>query len=218
VLEYGVGTGRIAIPLARAGIDVTGVDYSQAMLSGLREKLDREEPDVRKRVRIVRGDMRRVRIGRRFPLIVAPFNAILHLYERSDVEQFLQRVRSHLGQKGRFVFDFSLPRADNLGADPNRRYGAPRFRHPGSKSLVRYGERFHYDQFRQVLLISMEFSPEDGSAPWTVPLAHRQFFPREIEALLHYNGFSDLRWFADFTDQPPGPDTDFVVVNCGAAP
>jgi SAM-dependent methyltransferase len=217
VLEYGIGTGRIALPIARAGIHVTGVDFSRPMLAALRAKLLREAPDVRSRVRAVRGDMRRTMLRRRFPLIIAPFNTVLHLYDRIDVERFFGRVRSHLSPGGRFVFDFSLPRAENIGADPNRRYGAPRFRHPRASSLVRYGERFDYDPFRQVLLVNMEFSPEDGTAPWTVPLAQRQFFPREMEALLHYNGFSDLRWSGDFTEDGPDVDTDSIVVSCRAA-
>lgn len=161
--------------------------------------------------------MRTEKLGKRFRLVIAPFNAVLHLYDRVDVERFFARVRAHLAGDGRFVFDFSLPRPENLGADPNRRYGSPRFRHPGVEALVRYRERFEYDPFRQVLLINMEFSPEDGSGHWTVPLAQRQFFPREMEALLHYNGFSDIRWFGDFTDAAPGPDTDFVVASCSAA-
>lgn len=217
VLEYGVGTGRIALPIARAGVEITGVDLSATMLAEFRRKLGREAPDVRGRVRVIRADMRTAKLDRRFPLIIAPFNTILHLYERRDVESFFERVRSHLSPSGRFVFDFSVPRAENIGADPNRRYGAPRFRHPRVTSLVRYGERFEYDPLRQVLLVNMEFAPEDGSKPWTVPLAQRQFFPREMEALLHYNGFSDCRWSGDFSDAPPGTETDFLVVSCSRA-
>jgi SAM-dependent methyltransferase len=217
VLEYGVGTGRVGIPIARAGFDVTGVDVSPGMLAELRRKLRGEAPEVRRRLRAVRADMRTAKLGKRFRLVIAPFNAVLHLYDRRDVERFFARVRAHLARDGRFVFDFSLPRPENLGADPNRRYGSPRFRHPGVEALVRYRERFEYDPVRQVLLVNMEFSPEDGSGRWTVPLAQRQFFPREMEALLHYNGFSDIHWFGDFTDAAPGPDTDFVVASCSAA-
>jgi len=217
VLEFGVGTGRVALPIARAGVSVTGVDRSTEMLSELRRKVAGEPKDVRRRMRVVRGDMRRLRLQRRFPLVIAPFNAVLHLYDRADVEAFFSTVRAHLAPRGRLVFDFSLPRAENLNADPNHRYGAPRFRHPRTQSLVRYGERFEYDPFRQVLLVSMEFSPLDGNEPWTVPLAQRQFFPQEMAVLLHYNGFSDLRWYPDFTEGTPGRDTNFVAVSCGAS-
>jgi len=216
VLELGVGTGRIALPIARSGLEVVGVDLSAPMLQTLRAKSRLEPPEVRPRLSLVRGDMRRVRLGRRFPLVIAPFNAALHLYQRRDVEQFLSTVVAHLTPSGRFVFDFSVPRPENLGADPNRRFGAPRFRHPECTALVRYAERFEYDPFRQILLVHMEFRPEDGSPGWTVPLAHRQFFPQEIEALLHYNGFSELRWYSDFSESGLDPGADFLAVSSKA--
>jgi SAM-dependent methyltransferase len=215
VLEYGVGTGRIAVELCRSGIAVTGVDASAPMLAALERRFSRESESVRGRMHAVRGDMRTVRLGRRFPLVVAAFNTILHLIERRDFERFFEGVRRHLAPGGRFVFDFSVPHADYLGADPRRTYGAPRFRHPTS-GLVRYRERFEYDTFRQVLLMELHFLPESGAPPWVVPLTHRQLFPREVEALLHYNGFSDIQWTADFTDAAPEPGTDCLVVSCRA--
>ncbi len=214
VLEYGAGNGRIAIPMARAGVDVVAVDLSGPMLADLRASLQREPVEVRRRVRVVHGDMRKVRLRRRFPLVIAAFNTILHLYTRKDVEQFLARVRAHLTPRGRFVFDFSVPRGDELVRDPSRSYGAPRIRHPSTGELVRYAERFEYDPIRQVLLVWMDFKPESGKKPWSVPLTHRQFFPREVEALLHYNGFGGMVWTADFRDQPPDENVDSMVVSC----
>lgn len=213
VLEYGVGTGRIALPLARAGIAVTGVDLSPEMLAALDGHLARENEEVRARVSAVRGDMRSVRLGKRFPLVIAAFNTFLHLYDRADVERFLGRVKEHLTPNGRFVFDVSVPHADYLGADPDRRYGTPPFRHP-ARGMVRYGERFDYDPIRQVLLMKLEFAPMDGTPGWIVPLTHRQFFPQELEALLHYNGFVDIVSTADFTDGSPSRTTDSLVVSC----
>jgi SAM-dependent methyltransferase len=217
VLEYGAGTGRIALALARAGVSVTGVERSKPMLVAFKASVAKEPAEVRKRVRVVSGDMRRVRLRKRFPLVIAAFNTVLHLTERKDVEGFLAGARAHLAPRGRLVFDFSLPHPDYLGADPTRRYGAPRFRYP-KRGLVRYGERFRYDVFRQVLDMQFEFSPLDGSRPWTVPLQQRQFFPREMEALLHYNGFGDLVWSGDFTDSAAIDDPDSLVVSCRALP
>jgi len=214
VLEYGIGNGRVALPIARAGIEVFGVDLSRAMLDDLEARLEKEPKQVRARLGFQHGDMRSLALGRRFPLVIAPFNCILHLYERSDVEQFFQRVREHLEPGGRFVFDFSLPQPADLSRDPEKNYGAPRLRHPTTGQLCRYAERFEYDAFRQVLLVRMEFTPEDGSDSFVVPLTHRQFFPREMEALLHYNGFIDLAFSADFSDQPADRHTDSVVVSC----
>src|SRR5215470_13225193 len=69
VLEYGVGAGRIALPLARSGISVTGVDISRPMLARLREQLEREPKDVQRRLRVAHGDMRRLKLERRFQLV-----------------------------------------------------------------------------------------------------------------------------------------------------
>ena len=215
VLEYGVGTGRIAVECCRAGVDVTGVDASKAMLEQLERRFSREPAPVRARMHAVHGDMRSVRVRRRFPLVIAAFNTILHLIERRDFERFFAGVRHHLAPGGRFVFDFSVPHADYLGADPNRTYGAPRFRHPRS-GLVKYRERFEYDTFRQVLLMELHFLPESGQPAWVVPLTHRQLFPREAEALLHYNGFTDIRFTSDFSDAPAEPGADSLVVSSRA--
>jgi SAM-dependent methyltransferase len=212
VLEYGVGNGRIALPLARHGIDVVGVDWSRPMLDDARARLKREPADVRRRVRLLRGDMRRVRLARRFPLVVCTFNTALHLYTRSDVERFLACVRAHLAPRGRFVVDLSVPQLGELLRDPARPHHAPRFRHPTTGVIVKNREYFDYDPVRQVLFVSMEFEPlADPKDGWATPLAHRQFFPQEWEALLHYNGFDVTRVEGDFQGGPLTKDSDVMV-------
>lgn len=214
VLEYGVGSGRVALALARAGFDVVGVDLSEAMLASLARKLRKAHGA---RVEGVQGDMRSVRLGRRFPLVIAPFNTVLHLYERRDVEAFFARVREHLAPGGRFVFDFSLPSPADLALDPNRSFSAPSFRHPTTGKQTRYRERFEYHPLRQLLVVWMEMTPAGGGEPTSVPLSHRQFFPQEMEALLHYNGFTDIRFTADFSERAPGADTDSLVASATVA-
>jgi SAM-dependent methyltransferase len=212
VLEYGIGNGRIALPIARHGVAVVGVDHSAAMLADLRARLKGEAPDVRERVRAVRGDMRRVSLGRRFPLVIATFNTALHLYSRADVEGFLARVREHLTQGGRFVVDLSVPVASDLARDPSKAYSAPRFRHPSAAVMVKNREHFDYDPVRQVLFVSSVFEPvSDPSQSWVTPLAHRQFFPQEWEALLHYNGFDVERVEGDYCGGPLTKDSDVMV-------
>lgn len=211
ILEYGIGAGRIAIPMARAGAAVTGVDWSEPMLSDLEARLAREEPDVRARVRAVHGDMREVKLKKRFDLVLCTFNTFLHLYTQSDVEAFLARVRAHLAPGGRFVFDATVPCPDDLARDPERSYRMPRLRYPSTGQMVGYAEQFDYDTARQILFVTITFTPVDGSAPWVVPLAHRQFFPEELRALLHYNGFVVDAVHGDWKDEPITRDTDVAV-------
>ena len=142
---------------------------------------------------------------------------MLHLYERSDVEAFLNRVRAHLAPRGRFVFDFSMPSPGDLARAPERSVSGPRFRHPTSGALVRYSERFEYHARRQLLVVWMDFSPGGRDDDWSIPLSHRQFFPQEMEALLHYNGFSDIQMTEDFSDRPLSDDADSIVVSCRPA-
>lgn len=219
VLEYGIGNGRVAIPLARAGTEVWGVDLSRPMLEDLRRALAEERPEVSARVHAKRGDMRRVKLGQRFPLVLCPFNAALHLYERADVEAWLARVKEHLAPRGELLFDISMPVLGDLARDPQKPYRTAPFRHP-SAGKVNYAEHFDYDRVRQILFVSMVFEPvveRKRSAPrraeetFMTPLAHRQFFPREMEALLHYNGFEVTDLQGDFEGGPLGPSSDVMI-------
>jgi SAM-dependent methyltransferase len=219
VLEYGVGNGRVALAIARHGPHVVGVDHSAPMLADLRARLAREPAEVKRRVRAVRGDMRKASLGRRFPLVIAPFNAVLHLYTRPDVEAFLARVREHLTPDGRFVVDLSMPAPRDLVRLAGKAFRAPRFRHPTTGVLVNNREYFDYDPLRQVLFVSMEFEPvDDPGAAWMTPLAHRQFFPQEWEALLHYNGFVVDRVEGDFQGGPLTRESDVMIWHARRAP
>lgn len=207
LLEYGVGNGRLAIRMAQAGCRVWGVDWSKPMLEDLRATLEKAREQGKPgawadRIELIEGDMREVALNQRFPLILCTFNTFLHLYTRADVEAFLGRVKAHLSPGGRFIFDISIPQGGDLARDPERAYGVPRFRHPTTGKVVRYTERFDYDPVRQILFVTMEFHPMDGGESWVVPLTHRQYFPQEIEALLHYNGFEIESVRGDYGEGP----------------
>jgi SAM-dependent methyltransferase len=219
VLEYGVGNGRIALPLARAGFAVTGIDLSRAMLDDLEVQLAGEPREVQRRVRLRQGDMREVRLRSRYDLVTCPFNAFLHLYGRSDVESFLERVKAHLAPGGTFAFDVSFPNAAELTRDPDRAYVCSPFRYPKTGDRVRYTERFDYDSLRQILFVMMEFTPEQrADDAWVTPLAHRQFYPQELEALLHYNGFVIERASGDFSGAKLTRTSESIVLSCRVRP
>ena len=218
MLEYGVGNGRIALPVARHGIRVTGVDLAAPMLADLRRRLRAEAPAVRTRVTLRRGDMRALSLGKRFPLVICPFNTALHLYTRDDVERFFARVHEHLAPGGLFVSDLSVPLAENLARAPSKPFGTPPFRHAGTGEVVKYRERFDYDAARQVLFVSMEFEPKGAKErEWHTPLTHRQFYPQEWEALLHYNGFEVEAVHGDFEGGPLDRYSDTMVWHARAA-
>lgn len=192
---------------------MVGVDLSPEMIADFRQRLKDEPPAVKKRVKARRGDMCSVHLRRKFPLIICPFNAFLHLYTRRDVERFLATVDRHLARGGELVFDVSMPDPEELSRDPKRAYHTPRFSYPGV-GVVKYRERFDYDSLQQVLFVSMEFLPQGDTESWMTPLAHRQFYPQELEALLHYNGFRISKLCGDFTPSEATNDSATLVYHC----
>ena len=212
VLEYGVGNGRIALPMARAGVEVVGIDHSKPMVDALRLRLRGEPAEVRGRVTARRGDMRKLALGETFPLVICPFSAAQHLYERVDVEQWLARVTEHLAPRGELVLDVGMPAVEDLARDPAAAYRIPAFVHP-TAGKVNYREHFDYDRVRQILFVTMVFEPLKGGGDrsFMTPLAHRQFVPRELEALLHYNGFDTTAVYGDFVRGPLDADSDVMV-------
>ena len=102
VLELGVGTGRVAHPLARAGIEVWGIDTNPAMLARAGGQAG---TDVSKRIRLVPADMRGFRLDRRFALIFAAFGTFHHLLTTDDQLACLRCVERHLTAEGLFVCD-----------------------------------------------------------------------------------------------------------------
>jgi SAM-dependent methyltransferase len=102
VLELGAGTGRAAIPLARAGFEVWGIENSEAMLARARCNADEELAD---RLHLLPGDMRDFQLDRQFDLIFAGLGAFHHLLTTEDQLACLRSVERHLAPDGLFVCD-----------------------------------------------------------------------------------------------------------------
>ncbi|MDP2871608.1 MAG: class I SAM-dependent methyltransferase [Bacillota bacterium] len=108
VLELGCGTGRVLIPLARAGVDVTGLDLSPDMLSECRRKLDLEPEAVSSRVTLVQGDMRVLSLPGRFRLVLLPLYTFVHMTTRADKLACLSGVAAHLEPGGTLLMEVEL--------------------------------------------------------------------------------------------------------------
>jgi SAM-dependent methyltransferase len=118
VVELGVGTGRIAVPIAAEGIRVVGVDSSAGMLEVCRERT--ESAGVADLVELRLGDLRSPPISERVELVICPFRSYLHL--RTDEERLdaLRAARELLIPGGRLVFDVFAPGADDIAETDGR--------------------------------------------------------------------------------------------------
>ena len=118
VVELGVGTGRIAVPVASAGIRVIGVDTSQGMLDVAAEQA--ELAGVAPLVELRIGDMRSPPVTGTVPLVTCPFRSLLHMETDADRRAALHAIRALLEPDGRFVFDVFAPGADDISQTHGR--------------------------------------------------------------------------------------------------
>jgi SAM-dependent methyltransferase len=169
VVELGVGTGRIAVPIAADGIRVIGVDSSRGMLDICARRAALAGADVDLRV----GDLREPPVQERVPLVICPFRSLLHLHTDDDRRRALRSVRELLVPGGRFVFDVFAPSADDIAAT----HGRWLEREPG------IFERAVWDMRERTLTLTGR--GEEGEA--TMALAW--LAPEEWRALLEDEGF-----------------------------
>jgi len=105
VLECGIGSGRIAIPMASAGKIVYGIDNSTAMLERLQTKLAKYPKNIAKRVHPYYADMTDFELGRKFDFIYVPFSTFNYLLTIDAQRACLQSIRKHLTQNGILVLE-----------------------------------------------------------------------------------------------------------------
>lgn len=206
VLELGCGTGRVSLALARAGVDVVGVDASPSMLERAEHTRSQATADVRERLRFVAGDVRDARVGAKFPLVIAPFNVWMHLYSDDDLARGFATARAHLRRGGRFVFDVRVPNPGELDRDPGRVYKAGSVQVAGER--LPYAEAFQYDPIAQVQLVTMWIGDH------AVPLTHRQLFPAELMARVQAAGFRVVHRHGDFAGGPLDASSDVQILEC----
>ena len=103
VLELACGTGRILIPIAREGVEITGIDLTENMLKVLKKKLSKENERTRKNAEIMKGNMVDFRLGK-FNMICLPFTSFFVL-NKAEQKKCLKNVYDHLNPKGVFAMD-----------------------------------------------------------------------------------------------------------------
>ena len=192
VIELGVGTGRIAVPIASDGIRVIGVDSSRGMLevAAERAKLAGTELDLRI------GDLRDPPVRERAPLVIAPFRSLLHMRTDEDRRLALRAAGRLLAPGGRFVFDVFTPSSSDI----EETHGRWLEREPG------IWERADWNEQARVLTLSVR----DDNSESTMELAWLE--PDEWRALLTDEGFEIEACYGWFDRSPftGGEDTIWV--------
>ena len=195
IVELGVGTGRIAVPTAAAGVPVIGVDSSAGMLEVCRRRA--EEAGVEGLLDLRLGDLRRPPVAEQVRLATAPFRSFLHLRSDDERLQTLGAAYDLLEPGGRLVFDVFAPSREDVEETGGRWLQ----REPG------IWERADWDLERQVLTLSVR-----GSASETT-MALSWLQPDRWRALLGQAGFDVVACYGWFDMRPftGGEDTVWLA-------
>jgi SAM-dependent methyltransferase len=173
VLEFGIGTGRIALPFAARGVAVTGIDLSEAMVTRLRAKPGGDQLDV------TVGDFARTRVDGSFSLVYLVANTIMNLTTQDEQVACFENAAAHLEPGGRFVIEVIVPGWQRL--PPGERFQAfdvsPR--HLGFDEI---------DVVTQAS-VSHHYWIEDGRVDVSSP-SFRYVWPAELDLMARIAGMS----------------------------
>lgn len=208
VLELGVGSGRVAVPIAKDGHEVVGIDRSEAMLARAEARARRKGV----RIRLLESDMRTFSLDEAFKLITIPFNTFLMLAP-DDRWACLARAREHLAPVGRLAIDVFQP-------DPERIAGM-------DGAVVEDWTRRDPETDRDVTKFSSTRANVDGVTfrwwydevdgdgrvrRWQRETSLHYLYRREAELLLSAAGFQLESLHGDYDGSPAGPSSPRILI------
>lgn len=219
VLELGAGTGRTLLPVARAGVEIHGLDTSRRMLDALRERLKNEPEPVRARVSVGEGDMREFELERRFAVVQIPFRGFLHNLTRADQLQCLRTCRAHLQPGGVLAFSVFHPSIEIMGANAGAFSGVWRWRGERIASdggRVALSECTTYDTPNQRLSARLRYEKFDASGRLEFAHLHclelSYLYPGDLRGLLAQAGFGEVEIQGGFDGAPFTDDRQELIV------
>ena len=202
VLELCCGTGRLTIPLAKEGFDITGVDLTPSMLEQAKRKAAEEGLDIP----LIEGDMRTLNLGASFNIVFIPFNSIHHLYRNEDLFEALKTVKHHLKSDGLFLLDCFSPNIRYITAAEKEQQVIAEYATEDGRN-VRIVQEMRYESATQINRISWHYHIDDAFHS-VQDLDMRMYYPQELDAYLQSAGFKILHKFGGFQEEAFGGDSD----------
>ena len=191
-LEFAIGTGRVAVPLAERGVTVTGIELSAAMIKQLRSKADEST------IPVIIGDMATARAPGQYSLVYLVFNTISNLLTQPEQVACFRNAARHLAPGGRFVIELWVPELRKL---PLGQRATVFSCEPGYIGLDTY------DVLNQ-RLVSHHFRFGDDRSARLYRSPHRYIWPAELDLMAQLAGFALETRHADwrgseFTEDSP---------------
>ncbi len=213
VLELGCGTGRITIPLAKHGFNVTGID----IVPGMIELAKRKGLDLP--IRWVEADVRTFQLHEKFQLIIEPGATFQHMLNRADQVAMLERISEHLAPEGIFALSVVFPRPELMVTDDSEQ---PWYSYSNDRGLeIQVSGTDHYDHLNQVKTeTAFRRWLDDKGREIVRPaiLRQRYTFPQEMELLLEYAGFQVQERYGDWDFSPLTDTSNYLIYLCRKGP
>ncbi|MEO1258691.1 MAG: class I SAM-dependent methyltransferase [Bacteroidota bacterium] len=195
LLELCCGTGRLTLPIAKEGYNITGVDYTSSMLEQAKSKAF----SAGLKVEFIEADIRQLDLPDKYDLIFIPFNSIHHLYKNEDLIKAFNVVKKHLKEDGSFLLDCFNPNIEYIveGEKEQKKiaeYTTADGRKVLIKQLMRYENKTQINRIEWHYYINGKFDSIQN-------LDMRMFFPQELDAYLKWNGFNIIHKFGSFAEE-----------------
>lgn len=194
VLEVACGTGRLTLPIARDGVDITGLDISRPMLERARQKSAAENL----RIQWIEQDCRTMSLPRTYALIFSATNAMQHLLDTQSAVAFLQSARCALRPDGILILDVFNPAPAKLARPATERYLHKTISLPG-EDPIRVEAASHYRADTQILHFDLHYL-RGSELLRTKHVNLRCFFPEELLSLCRRSGLEAVRRFGDYDE------------------
>jgi SAM-dependent methyltransferase len=222
VLELGCGTGRVLLPIARAGIRIDGVDGSKLMLDRCRDRLAAETQEVRDRVTLQLRDGAEFTSPTKYPLVIAPFRVFQQLVTVEHQLAFLAAAERHLAPGGWFVFDVFNPSFRMMSADRSgESVDTPEFTLEDGRKLKRTARIPNVrwlDQVSEIELIYYVTEPGKVTDRFVQALELRWYTRVELDHLLARAGLRATATYGNFDRSAPSDVAPEFVIRAERAP
>ncbi len=217
ILELGFGTGRIAIPLAKAGFSVTGIELSSDMIHIAEQKLSKENDHIRDRCKIIQTDATDFTINTSFGLIIASCNFLNHFITSYSIRSLFRCVKNHLSENGVFLIDQSMPNVPSM-VESDKKEEIFDFSYPDAKRKIIDRFTASYDFVNQLEyddIVLEEYLDEKLTKIVHCKETLTYYFPRELKTLLEFEGLTVFHEQGSLSKNVPlDQNADQMVLFC----
>lgn len=208
ILELCCGTGRLTLPIAKDGHNISGIDNTSSMLEQAKVKASQAGLEIK----FIEADIRTLDLPEKYDLIFIPFNSIHHLYQNEDLFKAFNVVKRHLKIGGMFLLDCYNPNIKYIVENEKvlkeiAEYTTNDGRKVLIKQIMRYENKTQINRIEWHYFINDKFDSIQN-------LDMRMFFPQELDSYLKWTGFNIIHKFGSFEEEAFNDNSEKQIFVC----